>query len=222
MNKNIKEFIIYIIGMVVLSFGLGLNAKLGLGTSALMVLPLAISNIYNLNFGDITLIYYIVFIIIEIILHLIMKKYSNIIGDILQILVSVIFTRFLNIINNYIPDFSTIDGVFGLIYVRIIILLITIVIIGVGAALTLKTKLPPNPCDGIVKVISEFTKKNVGTIKNFIDIFFVLITGIFSYIVSRKLFGIGIGTIIAMVGVGRVIYYFNKLFGKKIDKYIYE
>ena len=217
---NVKELFIYIMGTIILSFGLCFNTKLSLGTSALMALPVAISNIYKLELGTVTFIYQASFIVIEVIIHIIMKKYKSIIGDILQIITNLVFSLLLNLFNGILPDFSLLDNVFGSIFVRILLLLVSIIIVGVGAALTLKTKYPPNPPDGIVKTGSEFTKKDMGFVKNFIDIFFVIVTVIFSYIVSKKIIGIGIGTVIAMLGVGRVIYYFNKTLGKKVDNFI--
>lgn len=217
---NYKELLVYIIGTIILSFGLCFNTKLSLGTSALMALPVSISNIYNLELGTVTFIYQASFIIIEVIIHTIMKKYKSIPLDLLQIITNVIFSFILNIFNKVLSDFGLLDNIFGTIYIRLILLLISIIIVGVGAALTLKTKYPPNPPDGIVKTGAEFTKKDMGLVKNFIDIFFVIITVIFSYLVSNKIIGIGIGTIIAMFGVGRVIYYFNKTLGKRVDNFI--
>lgn len=212
MSKKIKEIIVYIIGMAVLGLGLCLSTKLSLGTSALIALPFSISSIYNLNFGNITLIYYIIFIIIQIIIHLIMKKYTSIIGDISQIIVSLILTRYLNLLSNLIPIFSEYN-----IIIRVLLYLIPIVLVGIGVALIVKTKYPPNPSNGVIKTLAEFSKKDVGLIKNIMDITLVIITCIFSYIVCGKIIGVGIGTVMAMIGVGRVIYYFDKIVGKKIS-----
>ena len=217
---NYRELIVYTLGMIILAIGLTLSTKLSLGTSALMALPHAISEIYQLNFGNVTLFYYIVLIIIQVIIHIIMKKYKNIIGDLLQLLISIIFTRLINLLNTLIPTFNSLNNVFSSIYMRIIIYLLAIILIGIGAALSIKTKYPPNPADGLIKTITEISKKNLGTIKNFTDITLVTITCIFSYIKCNKIIGVGIGTIMAMLGVGRVIYYFNKTIGKKIDNYI--
>ncbi len=211
MSKKIKELLIYIIGMLFLGFGLSLSTKLSLGTSALVSLPFFISSIYDLNFGNITLIYYIVFIIIQIVIHIIMKRYSNIIGDILQIIVSLILTRYLNLLSDLIPLFNKMN-----IIIRIILYFIPIVFIGVGVSLIVKTKYPPNPSNGLIKTLSEFTKKDLGLIKNITDISLVIITCIFSYIECNKIVGVGFGTIMAMLGVGMVIYFFNKTIGKKI------
>lgn len=211
MSKTVKEFLIYLIGMLILGLGLSLSTKLSLGTSALVALPFSISSIYNLNFGNITLFYYIVFIAIQIVIHIIEKKYSNIIKDILQIIVSLILTRYLNLLSDLIPLLDKLN-----IIIRIILYLIPITLIGVGVSLIVKTKYPPNPSNGLIKTLSEFTKKDLGLIKNITDISLVIITCIFSYIACNKIIGVGIGTIMAMLGVGRVIYYFNKTIGKKI------
>lgn len=214
---NVKEILIYVLGMIVLGLGLSLSTKLNLGTSALVALPFAISHIYNLNFGNVMLANYILFIVIQIILHIIMKKNVNIINDISQMIIAFILTRFINVLNAIIPEFSKLDNIFGHVCFRIFLLLISIILIGVGSALALKTKYPPNPSNGLIKTIANFSKKDVGTIKNMVDITSVLITGIFSYIVCEKTIGIGIGTILAMLLVGRVMYYFNTTIGKRID-----
>lgn len=211
MKKEIKELLVYLIGMAILGLGLSLSTKLSLGTSALVSLPYSVSKVYNLNFGNITLIYYIAFIIVQIIMHIIMKKYKDITGDLLQIIISLILTRYLNLLGNLIPMLDSIN-----IYIRILLYLLPITLIGVGVSLAVKTKYPPNPTNGFIKTTSEFMKKDLGLIKNKTDIILVVITCIFSFISSNKIIGVGIGTIMAMLGVGRVIYYFNKTIGKGI------
>lgn len=212
--KKLNRFIIYIIGMIILALGLSLSTKTKLGVSALTSFPYMLSEIYNLKFGDITLIYYIFLILIEIILHIIMKQKKIIINDILSIFLSIIFTRGMNIFISFVPDIPN-----NYIY-KILLMLLAIIFIGVGISLTVVSKLVPNPADGLVSTISEFTKKNMGLIKNICDITCVTITVILSLILKNKIIGIGIGTLMAMLLVGRVVYIFNKLFENKIKKFI--
>ena len=212
--KKLNRFIIYIIGMIILALGLSLSTKTKLGVSALTSFPYMLSEIYNLKFGDITLIYYIFLILIEIILHIIMKQKKIIINDILSIFLSIIFTRGMNIFISFVPDIPN-----NYIY-KILLMLLAIIFIGVGISLTVVSKLVPNPADGLVSTISEFTKKNMGLIKNICDITCVSITVILSLILKNKIIGIGIGTLMAMLLVGRVVYIFNKLFENKIKKFI--
>lgn len=212
--KKLNRFIIYIIGMIILALGLSLSTKTKLGVSALTSFPYMLSEIYNLKFGDITLIYYIFLILIEIILHIIMKQKKMIINDILSIFLSIIFTRGMNIFISFFPDITN-----NYIY-KILLMLLAIIFIGVGISLTVVSKLVPNPADGLVSTISEFTKKNMGLIKNICDITCVSITVILSLILKNKIIGVGIGTLMAMLLVGRVVYIFNKLFENKIKKFI--
>lgn len=210
MNK-IKRFLLYIIGMIILALGLSLSTKLSLGVSALTAFPFMISNIYNLNFGDVTLVYYVVLIIIQVIIHLCRRQYKNILSDVSQLILSVIFTRVLNIFGVIIPEFDNL-------IVRIILYIVSTLFVGIGASLTIDTKGIPNPCDGIVATISEALNKNLGNTKNVLDFLSVILTCIVSYVLASKIVGIGIGTILSMLFVGRVIFYFNKLFLERIKK----
>ena len=83
--KIINRFLLYILGMAILALGLSLSTKLSLGVSALTAFPFMISEIYNLNFGNVTLVYYIVIIIIQILIHIKMHKYKLITNDLLQV-----------------------------------------------------------------------------------------------------------------------------------------
>lgn len=210
--KKVKELIVYVVGMAILGLGLSLSTKFDLGTSAITALPFSISEIYNISFGNITLIYYLLYIIAQVVIHIVTKKYKMIFIDIIQVIVSIIFTRYLDIVKNIIPSFADLN-----IFVRIIIYLVPVVLVGIGALLTIKTNYPQNPPDGFIKTMAEVTKKDAGLIKNIVDIAVVIITCIFSYIVCHKIIGVGIGTVIAMLLVGRVMHLFDKIIGKKIN-----
>jgi uncharacterized membrane protein YczE len=100
---------------------------------------------------------------------------------------------------------------------RIIFLIVAIICTGVGAALSLNMRIVPNPGDGIVQTIADAVRKDNGFVKNCVDITCVIITCVTGLIFSRKIIGIGIGTLMAMLGVGRVIAVFNKLTYKQTE-----
>lgn len=59
MNKNtVYRFFFYTLGLLILSMGLTLNTKAGLGVSPIISVPYSISNIFYFNFGNATLVYY--------------------------------------------------------------------------------------------------------------------------------------------------------------------
>ena len=82
--------------------------------------------------------------------------------------------------------------------------------------MSLNMRIIPNPGDGIVQAIADCIHKPVGFTKNCFDLFNICITISVGLIFARKLIGVGIGTVIAVLGVGRVIALFNSLFMVKM------
>lgn len=202
----------YITGLLVLALGITLNTKTNLGVSPLISVAFCVSNLLGANMGDVTLVWYIVFVAVEIVCHISLKRYKTIPADILQIPLSIVFTRFMNLFSDVIPDMS------GSVIIRVLFLLAAIVLTGAGIGLTLNVRLIPNPGDGIVQAISDCCGKKVSTVKNMLDALCVIITIVISMIFAGKLIGIGIGTILAVIFVGRVVAVFNAFCKNKVMK----
>lgn len=222
------RILFYAIGLLVLALGLTLNTKTGLGVSPIISVAYSISEIFDHNFGNMTLALYSLFVVIEIILHLIRdRKYTKKSGgvlahagkadlkfilllDFLQIPFSLIFTRFLNIFSSVIPNlYSDRQSTAGEMTVRVIVLIIAIILTGIGAAMSLNMRIVPNPGDGIVQAIADTIHKSVGFTKNCFDLTNITITIVLSFVFAGHLVGVGVGTILAMIGVGRTIAVFN-------------
>ena len=223
--------LVYILGLLVLAMGLTLNTKAGLGVSPIISVAYSVSEI---NFGNTTLIWYTIFVLGEMILHTIRIRQQKrmedpvlehaekvdakliYLMDFLQILLSIVFTRFLNLFSKYILDVST-DGksATAVFVIRLFVLALALVLTGIGAALSLNMRIVPNPGDGIVQAIADCIHKNVGFTKNCVDMICVALTVIIC-LISGKLYGIGIGTIIAMIAVGRIIVLFNHFTKEKL------
>lgn len=99
---------------------------------------------------------------------------------------------------------------------QLFVLLLAIICTGVGAALTVNMDIVPNPGDGIVNAIAQKIGKDMGTTKNIVDFCCVGITLLIGFLTNRLFYGIGIGTILAMIFVGRVIHLFNQMCKKTI------
>ncbi|ETP72865.1 putative membrane protein [Lachnospiraceae bacterium JC7] len=212
-KKNISRITIYCIGMIILAMGLTLNAQTHLGVAPVMSMPYSLSVILGKDYGNVTLIVYVIFVFIEILIHLYLKQHRDIIVDLFQIAFSLVFTRFLNIFKDRCPDFLTdLSGsVWGSMPSRILFLGLGIVLTGVGAAMMLNSRIIPNPADGMVQAFSDLTKKDIGLVKNCLDAVCVSITCVMSFTLSGSLVGIGIGTLLSLIGVGRVIATYNRL-----------
>lgn len=189
--------------MIILSLGIVLNTKSSFGVSPIISIAYSLSVIHNWNFGNTSFIMYCVLAAIEYTF----KGKNFRLYDLLQIPLSVLVTRFFNLFGAVLPDVSTLGA-------RIACLVFGIILTGVGAAMTVNTRLVPNPGDGIVQAIADRLGKRMGNVKNVFDIFCVALTCMIGLISTGHLVGIGIGTVAAMIGVGRFIYLYNSLFKK--------
>ncbi len=221
MRNFIKRVLFYLVGMVIIALGICLNTKTALGVTPIISTAYYVSALTGYNLGNMTFLLYVLLVCVEIIIHLIRHQKKQVVFDCLQVVVSLIFTRFINVFDRILPDFAseTMQGTFfGTLAGRILFLLFAIICTGVGAALTLNMRIVPNPGDGIVQTIADAAKKDNGFVKNCVDITCVVITCAIGLLASGKIVGIGIGTLLAMIGVGRVIAVFNLLTRKQTEK----
>lgn len=228
-KSTVLRILFYISGLLVLALGIILNTKSGLGVSPIISVAYSISTIGDFNFGNTTFMLYTVFVIIEIVLHTIrnlrMRKNANkalesavhkslpliLLMDLLQLPLSLIFTRFMNLFSAWIPAPG--DNF----VLKLVLLFFGIVLTGIGAAMSLNMRIIPNPGDGIVQAIADCIRKPVGFTKNCFDLCNICITISVSLIFAHHLIGIGLGTVLAVLGVGRVIALFNHLFKDKMN-----
>ena len=236
-KQGINRIIIYVAGLLILALGIILNTKAGLGVSPIISVSYSISQINNFNFGNTTIGLYTVFVVIEIILHVIgnIRKRKTqdgalspanknslkyiILMDILQVPLSIVFTRFMNLFSDNIPDFAP-KGANSVPHfcLQVVVLLLALILTGIGAAMSLNMRIVPNPGDGIVQAIADSVHKSVGFTKNCFDLFNVIFTSCMGLIFAGHLIGIGVGTILSMIGVGRVIAIFNHFTKEKMIK----
>ena len=208
--RQLYRLLFYLLGQIILAAGLTLSTKVHLGVSPILSIAYCASEITGCTIGDASLFVYIACIVAEVILHFRQEidrsvKKRIIISDLLQLPVSFLFTRLMDLLSHHIPDYS------GSLLYRIPLLFLAILFVGTGAAMTLDMRIIANPADGIVQVISDVSGLQLGLTKNIVDITCVAFTVAVSFIVARRIIGIHIGTVLAMLGTGRVIALFNKL-----------
>ena len=192
-------------GLLILALGITLTTKSGLGISPIISVPYAVSQLSGWNFGNMTFLFYGVLVLAQWVLR--GKAFRA--YDWLQLVLSLVFTRFLNLFSACIPMAQGWRAQFG-------VLLAGIVLTGIGAAMSVDVRLIPNPGDGIVQALADRFRRELGFCKNVVDLSCVALTIIVSLLFAGKIVGIGIGTICAMVLTGRVIWLFNRQFRLKI------
>lgn len=205
--KKFYRILFYVLGCIILAFGITLNTKAGLGISPLISLPYCISKITGLNFSFLTFLTYSVFVGIQFIID----KESRNIKLLLQLPFSFVFSLLLEAFGRLLSDAPAV------LWIQLVVLILGLVLTGIGIAMTVNMDYIPNPADGLARSVGKALKKDMGFGKNTIDCISVICTCLVGLIFAHKIIGVGLGTLLAVIGVGRVVKAFNVLCGKKMN-----
>ena len=216
-HSSTLRILVYLAAMVILAFGITLNAETGLGVSPIVSVAFSISSASGLSFADMTFVFYCLFVIAEIAIHFALGRgKESLLKDILQLPLSLVFTRFMKLFQYLLPDIPSFS-----MPIRLALLAVAIAATGVGAAATLSMRIVPNPGDGIVQALSDLSGKPVGLVKNIFDGANAAIALIIAALFLHSTGGVGIGTIIAFLGVGRVVALYNATLGRVISSKVF-
>lgn len=202
--KRINRVGIYLLGMLALVVGISLNAKTGLGVSPITSVAYSLAVIYGFELGDTLFALYILFVLVQLVL----RERTYLWYNLFQIPTSLLFSRLLNLVD---AGIAYDGGQHGLV-INLAVLLVAIVLTGAGVSMTVNMRIVPNPADGIVQAIAQRVGWEQGWTKNVFDVACVLLTALIGLVGVQKIIGISIGTLVAMVGIGRVVSVTNRLF----------
>ena len=204
--KVLWRILFYLLGVIILALGLTLNTKTLLGVSAIISVPYTISILSGLNFGNMTFIVYTLMVLAQMWI----KGKNRTWTDLLQIALSLVFTRLLNLFNDLIIINDP-----GMI-MKSVLLITAVLFTGIGAAVTVNMHIVANPGDAFVAAVSDLIHKSMGLTKNIVDIICVCLSCCIGLIFSGRISGVGPGTLVSMIMVGRVIAGFNLLLKDKM------
>ena len=196
--KNANRIAIYICGIFLLALGGVLAIKSNLGASPVSSLPLSISKVTSISLGTAAAILFIIYVGIQI---LILRRDFKIV-QLLQIM------NFFNaIININVDSF----------YIRIVICILSFFIKAFGVTFTITANIVPVAPDGLAQVISKKAKIEFGKAKIYFDCVVVALSVGILLINNKGLDGLGIGTVLSALLVGRIVAYINKNLKHKIE-----
>lgn len=216
-RKAALRLTVYLAGLMLLALGLTLNVKSDLGVSPIISSANVFSATLPCPIGDATFVLYSLFVLAEMAIHLVIwrrRKEGSIarrlVMDMLQLPLSLVFTRVMNLFEAAIPTFTRLGG-------RLVILAAAIICTGLGAAMSLDMRLIPNPGDGFVQSLADLTGWETGLMKNIVDGVSVTLALTLGLCLSGTVVGVGVGTILAFLFVGRVIALFNRCFWGRLS-----
>lgn len=191
-------------GLILISFGVALTTKAGLGTSPISSIPYTLSLILpGLSMGTWLILFSIALVLIEIIL---LKGKMPARSWISQLLISFPVGWLIDAAMWLLTPFNP-----EVYLVKVFTVILGCVIIALGAYLCVSASLLVLPGDGFVQVLAQVTGKSFGGVRVISDTTQILIAAVLCLIFLHALVGVREGTIIAAILVGSIVKIFARI-----------
>ena len=132
--------------------------------------------------------------------------------QLLQVVVSLITSQFINLFDWLLNIQPQNLGQ------KVLVLVAAILVTAVGAATMVMMELVPNPADALAKVFGDLTGHGLGLGKNIFDGSCFVLSLIIGFVFTGGIVGIGVGTICAVIFIGRSIAVYNHFFREPLRK----
>lgn len=189
---------IYIVGLLLLAFGVAFSVNSNLGVSPVNSLPYVISKITGTDMGTCVVAVFSSYIVIQILLLRGRFRWINL----TQIVFSTVFGFFVDLAKWVVGDFAfpTYPG-------QLVMLGISILMVAAGICLYMDVELVNMPMEGMTHAVNEtlFPKLPFHEVKVMLDCLVVGIGVVLSLVCLGHLDGIREGTVLCAVLVGKIM-----------------
>ena len=202
----LKRYLLLLIGLSIMAFGVAFSIKASLGTSPISSVPYVVSLFTPLTVGTATITMHCVFILLQILI--LRKNYHPI--QLMQLPVAFFF--------GYLTDFGVwaVQGITCNTYwQQWIVCLIGILLVAVGVSFEVKAGVVVLAGEGVVLAICKVLPKvKFGYMKVGFDVTLVVIACVLSIMFTGRLQGVREGTVAAALLVGLIAKQLGKLLAR--------
>lgn len=202
----LKRYLLLLIGLAIMAFGVAFSIKASLGTSPISSVPYVVSLFTPLTVGTATITMHCVFILLQILI--LRKDYHPI--QLMQLPVAFFF--------GYLTDFGVwaVQGISCNTYwQQWIVCIIGILLVAVGVSFEVKAGVVVLAGEGVVLAICRVLPKvKFGYMKVGFDVTLVVIACILSIVFTGRLQGVREGTVAAALLVGLIAKRLGKLLAR--------
>ncbi len=203
MNNITQRILVFVSGLFIMAFGVALSVKANLGVSPISCIPYIYSLRYPLTMGEMTIIFNVFLILLQILL--LRRKYR--LFQLIQLPVVFVFGFFTDFTLYLVADI-TLSG-YGW---QGLLCMLSCVVIAFGVFLEVKAGITYLPGEGLAMAIAETWKKEFGKAKIWVDSSMVIAGILSSFALIHHLQGVREGTIVAALLVG----YLARLYSRKL------
>lgn len=202
----LKRYLLLLVGLAIMAFGVAFSIKASLGTSPISSVPYVVSLLSPLTVGTATIIMHCFFILLQILI--LRKNYHPI--QLMQLPVAFFF--------GYLTDFGVwaVKGVSCHTYwQQWLVCLVGILLVAAGVSLEVKAGVVVLAGEGVVLAICKAVPSlKFGYMKVGFDVTLVVISCILSLVFTGHLQGVREGTVAAAVMVGLIAKQFGKVLSR--------
>lgn len=196
-----RRLLIYISGLFLLALGVAFSIKSGLGVSPVTSFPFALSLVLSRDVGLMSTIVFSFYVLFQIVL--LRRNFQ--LKNLFQLAIASLFGFFVTLSNTIIMPLSP-EGYFG----QLALLGISLVLIAIGIIFYLAANVIPMPPEGFVLALQRVTKVPFSRVKVLFDVTSVSLAGLLLIFFHGNVIGLREGTVIAALGVGKLIGIFSK------------
>ena len=201
----IRRYIIFLCGLMVISFGISIITKASLGTSPITSIPYSLSLIFtNLTLGNWTILFSILLVTLQLVM---LGKDADRINILLQIVVSFVFGYFIDFAMMCMQWFEP-----EMYVLKVVSVVLGCFILAIGVYLQLVANVVMVPGDGFVYALTMKLRKDYGKVRITSDMTMVIIAAVIGLIGLGTLGGVREGTIISALLVGFIARQYMKRF----------
>lgn len=207
LEKIVRNYALFLIGLFIASMGVALSTKAGLGTSPVASVPYSISLVnHALTFGWWLNLWSVLQIVVQVALLRTKCK-----------LVEIIIQTVLAFVYGYLTDFSCtlISGIQADSYaIQFGLMILSCFVLALGIWIQVKGHVAMLPGEAMNRAISEVSGKRYENVKIFFDVLYIAAAAIIGFLFIGKMEGVREGSIITALLVGNIIKIYERLFKK--------
>ena len=201
LKTYLSRYLWFLAGVLINSFGVALITRAALGTSPISSLPYVLSFRFPVTLGQFTFAMNLFFILGQVLL--LRRDFQPI--QLLQVAVNAVFSAFIDVSMGLLSwlEISSLP-------MAVLVLVLGCAVLAFGISVEVAPRVLMVPGEGIVQAIAAVTGWRFGNVKVGFDAALVATALVLSLLFFHRLQGLGAGTILSALAVGRFVNLYNR------------
>ncbi len=201
LKTYLPRYLWFLAGVLINSFGVALITRAALGTSPISSLPYVLSFRFPVTLGQFTFAMNLFFILGQVLL--LRRDFQPI--QLLQVAVNAVFSAFIDVSMGLLSwlEISSLP-------MAVLVLALGCAVLAFGISVEVAPRVLMVPGEGIVQAIAAVTGWRFGNVKVGFDAALVSTALVLSLLFFHRLQGLGAGTILSALAVGRFVNLYNR------------